>query len=335
MWHGATDAVYAMRGEMDAAAGWPLRLDDTSGVARIGTELYRTRIAPLEPDLAGVRRLIVASPSAVRGVPLEALPCPGGGWLGDRYVVRYVPTAVWDVARGRVPPRDARAWRALLVGDADGGTAWPRLAGARGEIDALAAALPAATRLGGARASEAGLRALAASGALGRCDLLHVATHVAVDDRFPGRTAFVLAEAGDATAPPVTGSAAPDGFVTVDEIASTWSLRARLVSLAGCRSALGWVSHAEGFLGLEQAVLGAGARSVLLGLWRVDDRATALLVQRFYARLLRPGAAPPDAAMALAAARRDVREWRAPDGSRPWRHPVYWAGVVLIGDPER
>jgi CHAT domain-containing protein len=110
------------------------------------------------------------------------------------------------------------------------------------------------------------------------------------------------------------------------------------VTLAACQSVSGPSSTTEGYLGLHQAFLDAGARQVLVSLWRVDDRATALLMERFYRVLFGSGGAvsasrPPDAlreAEALADARHWVRRWRAPDGTTPYAHPVYWAGFVLL-----
>src|SRR5271157_4704074 len=54
--------------------------------------------------------------------------------------------------------------------------------------------------------------------------------------------------------------------------------------ISACETALG--KHGGGLLGFAQAFLTAGARSVCLSLWKVDDTATALLMNRFYQNLL-------------------------------------------------
>ena len=93
--------------------------------------------------------------------------------------------------------------------------------------------------------------------------------------------------------------------------------------LSGCETALGKEVRGEGLVGLTQGFLYAGARQVVASLWRVEDRATAELMSRFYHGLLVEGRTPA-AALRLAqlAVRKDKR----------WRSPYYWSGFVLQGD---
>ena len=58
-------------------------------------------------------------------------------------------------------------------------------------------------------------------------------------------------------------------------------LRAKLVVLSCCHSGRGTVT-AEGVVGIARAFLGAGARSVLVSLWAIDDKATMEFMIRFY-----------------------------------------------------
>ena len=121
-------------------------------------------------------------------------------------------------------------------------------------------------------------------------------------------------------------------------------------------------------MGFTQALLMSGARSVCLSLWKVDDTATALLMQRFYANLLgrRTGLT---STMPKAEALREAKIWlrtlhraevlsmtaemsggverskgakarpRAElhvggDDDRPYAPPHFWAAFVLAGDPD-
>ena len=99
-----------------------------------------------------------------------------------------------------------------------------------------------------------------------------------------------------------------DGRLSVREIQRGWDLKAELVTLSACETALGREAGGEGFVGFTQALLMSGTRSVCLSLWKVDDTATALLMQRFYANLLgrRPGLTGP---MPKAEALREAKAW--------------------------
>src|SRR5262249_41666736 len=77
-----------------------------------------------------------------------------------------------------------------------------------------------------------------------------------------------------------------DGRLSVREIQRTWELKAELVTLSACETALGRDAGGEGFVGFTQALLMAGTRRGCLSLWKVDGTAAALLMQRFYANLL-------------------------------------------------
>jgi CHAT domain-containing protein len=67
----------------------------------------------------------------------------------------------------------------------------------------------------------------------------------------------------------------------------------------------------------------------------VDDTAQSLLVGRFYENLVRgtDGAGPMRKADALHEAKEWLRTLPDSRGERPFAHPAYWAGFVLIGDP--
>ena len=150
-----------------------------------------------------------------------------------------------------------------------------------------------------------------------------------------------------------------------------WKLDAELVTLSACQTGLGRDGGGDGLLGFAQAFLLAGSRSVCLSLWEVDDSATALLMDRFYRNLLgkREGLTGP---MPKAAALAEAKKWLRnltqdevaqrlatltdgvirgkgqkaiavaapqvaakddPKQVKPFDHPRYWAGFILIGDP--
>ncbi len=180
----------------------------------------------------------------------------------------------------------------LLVAARGGDENLPPLPGTRYEVEALARLFrsdhrPARVLLG-ADASEPELDRLAASGELRRYTFIHLATHGVIDEDIPLRSAVILTQAGlpDPLEQVLHQKLAYDGRLSVREIQRGWELKAELVTLSACETALGREAGGEGFVGFTQALLISGTRSVCLSLWKVDDTATTLLMQRFYADLL-------------------------------------------------
>jgi CHAT domain-containing protein len=106
-------------------------------------------------------------------------------------------------------------------------------------------------------------------------------------------------------------------------------LAAELVVLSACLTGLGQLREAEGTVGLQRALLARGARSLLVSLWSVDDAATRLLMERFYAHWLGLDGAARAGGKAEAL-RRAQAEVRGAPGSR-YHHPRYWAAFQLVG----
>ena len=189
-----------------------------------------------------------------------------------------------------------------------------RFPGTRYEVEALARLFKADDRpapvLLGTEASEPELDRMAASGELGTFGFIHLATHGVIDEAIPTSSAVILTQTGlpDPLEQALSHKPVYDGRLSVREIQHGWDLKAELVTLSACETALGRDPGGEGFVGFTQALLMSGARSVCLSLWKVDDTATALLMQRFYANLLgrRDGLSAP---MPKAEALREAKVW--------------------------
>jgi CHAT domain-containing protein/Flp pilus assembly protein TadD len=247
------------------------------------------------------------------------------------------------------------------------------LPGTRREVQAIAALFPMdqATMLLGADATESRLQHFVQSGAFQGYRYLHLATHGKANPSVALSSAlFLAAEPERPTASAADAAAwesAPDGQITAEQIVRTWELDADLVVLSACESGLGRYAGGEGYLGFAQALFVKGARSLVLSQWKVDDKATALLMTRFYQNLLGRRAElarPMPKAQALDEAKRWLRNLtldqvggelaaldRGPvrplaDGGRtaipsprssvvrPYAHPYYWAAFVLVGNPD-
>ena len=100
------------------------------------------------------------------------------------------------------------------------------------------------------------------------------------------------------------------------------NLRARLVVLSCCHSGRGRILKGEGVVGIARAFLAAGARSVLVSLWAIDDEATMVFMKSFYQHL-------KEGKTAGAAVHQSMKSLRESDKFSEMR---YWAPFQLIGD---
>jgi len=113
-----------------------------------------------------------------------------------------------------------------------------------------------------------------------------------------------------------------DGLLEVSEIMDL-DLDCDLVVLSACRTGRGQLLSAEGFIGLSRAFLYAGARSVVVSLWNVDDMSTSELMKSFYG-FLAEGKTNTEA---LRLAKEDTLK----NGKET--HPYYWAPFIITGQP--
>lgn len=116
-----------------------------------------------------------------------------------------------------------------------------------------------------------------------------------------------------------------NGILTSSEIAELDLNNTDLVVLSTCQSALGEISK-EGVFGLQRAFREAGAHSILMSLWNVDDYSTQLLMTEFYRHYL-SGTSKLES---LKKAQRYVCEYEDEEGNRLFEDPSYWAGFILL-----
>jgi CHAT domain-containing protein len=122
-------------------------------------------------------------------------------------------------------------------------------------------------------------------------------------------------------------------MLTAEEVAELDLGAQELIVLSACESGLGHLSAGQGIIGLFGALDRAGTRAVVSALWKVEDRATTLLMESFYRRLWAAGA-PIGPAQALRAAQREmIRGNRTAPTGEPFSRPQFWAAFVVGGDP--
>jgi CHAT domain-containing protein len=196
---------------------------------------------------------------------------------------------------------------------ARGGAQLPRLPFTRREAEAILSTVPDGAGLKALdfRAS----RATAKGAELKDYRFVHFATHGLLNSEHPELSGVVLSlvdEQGRLT----------DGFLRLYEIYNL-NLSAEMVVLSACQTALGKEIKGEGLVGLTRGFMYAGSPRVVASLWKVDDRATAELMRRFYEGVLRRGLRPSEA----------LREAKVGMlGEERWKSPYYWAAFELHGE---
>ena len=219
--------------------------------------------------------------------------------------------------------------------------------------------------------TEASFKALSGSGV----NALHIATHgfywterevsrldnlaflnddmpaAVQEDKALTRSGLLLAGANTALKGLPLPEGVEDGVLTAKEIAGMDLRRLDLVALSACQTGLGEITG-DGVFGLQRGFKKAGANTLLMSLWKVDDTATQLLMTQFYKNLL-SGMGKYEA---LAAAQKYLRELEVevkitPDKTnyqrlkderdgkqeevkyktlRKYAAPKYWAAFVLL-----
>jgi CHAT domain-containing protein len=340
--------VKAFRGPLDEPydALGTFRLGFSSAAA---SELYDLLLRPL----AGARgedgalllpagaRLIIVPDGPLGGLPFEALlPDPASSsYAGDGLDIAYAQSATaLTVSRtGRCrsepssglfvladpvfedcDPRAAKATAEASAEDAERRRVSIRTMGA-GDCPRLRETAELSKNLGalfvrdGVRrleGSQATLTGIERAG-LSRYRYLVFATHgyLAGDRPYLREPALLLSRDAD------RGS-----FLTMSRVMGM-ELNADLVALTACNTGMGARVEGEGTLGMGRAFQHAGARNVLMSLWRVEEKSTTRLTEGVFRRL-REGAGAREA---LRAARREVR-------SGGYAHPFYWAPFVLMAE---
>jgi CHAT domain-containing protein/Tfp pilus assembly protein PilF len=113
-----------------------------------------------------------------------------------------------------------------------------------------------------------------------------------------------------------------DGIVTAMEASGLDLWGTKLVVLSACETGVGKVTNGEGVYGLRRALVIAGAESMVMTLWQVDDLATRDLMAGYYKRL--------EAGKGRSSALRDVQ--LEISGQAKYAHPYYWASFLPAGD---
>jgi CHAT domain-containing protein len=263
---------------------------------RILAELHKELVESFEPlldevagDFSSVRKLVIVPHGSLHQVPFHAL-FDGRRFLLERFEMSYAPSArIYALCQNKA----ARSLDdALVMSVSD-----PLIPAVTDEARAVAQHFPRADVRNDERATLSVLEVRAPVKGV-----VHLACHGLFRTDNPMFSALKLHD---------------DWLMATDVM--RLDLKDALVTLSACESGRAGVIGGDETLGLTRAFLGAGAATMVVSLWVVQDEATAVLMDEWYARL-HDG---KERAAALRAAQLEIKE-RHP-------HPYYWAPFVLIG----
>ncbi len=119
-----------------------------------------------------------------------------------------------------------------------------------------------------------------------------------------------------------------DGILTAFEVSGLNLTGTELVTLSACETGVGEVQNGEGVYGLRRAFQHAGARTILMSLWKVPDKETHDLMDNFYRNWL---SGQTKQAAFRQSALKVIEDHRKKHDAA---HPYYWGAFVMMGDPE-
>jgi len=272
---------------------------------------YKLFIAPVTRYLEGPEITIVPD-RALYQIPFVALTDASGKFLFQTFRIRVAPSLTTLKLINESPADYHAQTGALIVGNPDVGevhfkgrlTNISRLPSAENEARMVGEKLGVEPLLGEQATKQAVLKAMDSVA------LIHIAAH---GDAEKGEIAL-------APSFRIPNGIPQEGLylLTMSDI-SKIQLRAKLVVLSCCHSARGQ-TKAEGAVGIARAFLGSGARSVLVALWALDDKATEQLMSHFYDHLV----AGESAGESL----HEAMKWMRSKGYEVKQ----WSPFILIGD---
>ena len=250
--------------------------------------LHQQLIRPLESSLQN-RNLIIVPHGGLHYLPFQALH-DGDKYLIESCEVSYAPSAA--IFQQLLHRGEHGLERALLLGVSDEQT--PRI---HDEVRSINGIFGDTTAFVDDSATAEALRLHSTA-----ADVVHLACHGQFRSDNPLFSALLLAS----------------GWFTVRD-AYSLRLNNALVTLSACETGANVVAPGDELIGLARGFFSAGARSVLLSLWMVDDEATNQMMVDFY-REMKAGSS---LSTSLRAAQlRMLQEMP---------HPFFWSPFVLVG----
>lgn len=296
---------------------------------------YEQFWARVDPALAGKKVLYISADGVYNQISLNTLKKPDGNYVLNRYDIVLVGNSK-DVIGLKTQKATASKKNAFVLGFPDyGGDAVAALPGTKVEIDNISRILKAGgyavTSFSQKTATEASIKALKGQ------TLVHIATHgyfqADVEQTAAGvhqenaknnpllRSGLLLAGAS----PTLKGELIPNlesndnGVLTAYEAMNLSLEGTDIIIVSACETGLGDVRAGEGVYGLQRSFIVAGAKAMVMSLWKVDDAATQALMTNFYTNLSK--GTPKAKAFKQAQLQLMTK----------YKEPYYWGAFVMMG----
>jgi CHAT domain-containing protein len=299
---------------------------------------YTTFWSKIEPEVSGSKTVYFSPDGAYNKLNINTLKTPSGDYLINKYDVVLLGNSK-DLVRLKSRKGQTKLVQAFLVGFPDYETdKFASLPGTKKEIEAISKLLAASgckvTQHLQKNATEENIKEASGNG------LVHIATHGFFapekeirDGSVFGihsenasnnpllRSGLIMANVNDLNSE--TGADLSDienGVLTAYEAMNLNFTGTSLVILSACETGLGEVKSGEGVYGLQRAFLVAGAETLIMSLWKVDDEATQQLMTNFYTNWIASGnkqSAFKQAQLQLMA---------------KFPEPYFWGAFVMVGN---
>ncbi|WP_113923380.1 CHAT domain-containing protein [Cognataquiflexum aquatile] len=148
--------------------------------------------------------------------------------------------------------------------------------------------------------------------------IIHIGTHAESNNLSPAFSKLIFSKESKGESFPEDNSLYAFDIYNID-------LRAKLAVLTACETGKNTFDPGEGMVSLAHAFNYAGSESLLIGLWRIDEKASSIIVEEFYQNLSKG----LDKAEALQKAK--LHYLTIAKGRE--LSPDFWAGLILMGDP--
>ena len=278
--------------------GW--KAPQRENFQKASRELYTLFIGPVRDKLK-TKRLVIVPSDDLFGIPFELLLDDSGRYLGEQFAISYTPSATMlDLCLKKHQPLGDKP---LILANPSLTDPAYALRFAEEEARLITALYPAAKCYVGAAATKSALRQ-----GLNDSSMIHIASHAIFDMNDPMASFLMLAR--DQTG---------DGVLTATDIMGM-RVNAQLVTLSACDTGRGEISPGrQEVIGLLRAWMFAGAPTVVVSLWKLDDRATSELMAEFYRNL-------------KTMSRSEALQQAQLVMMKKYDNPYYWGAFVLYGD---